>query len=108
MDWTSDSVLWPMVAVFAWTAAVLMFCYAFIDITRRTFPGWAKATWIGLFVIMPIVGPLAYVAVNAIRQRRHGLSEEARLEAFEEATRRPDGRVTAAQLDVLKRQTLRY
>ena len=109
MEWTSGSVLWPLVAVFAWTAAVLMLCYTLIDITRRHLPGWAKATWIGLFVIMPILGPLAYVAVHAVRQRREGLSEEARLALVGESTRRHgDGQVTAAQLDVLKRQALRY
>ena len=109
MEWTFGSVLWPMVAVSAWTAAVLMLCYTLIDITRRHLPGWAKATWIGLFVIMPVLGPLAYVVVYALRQRREGLSEEARLAIMGEATHRPgDGRVTDAQIDVLKRQALRY
>jgi hypothetical protein len=109
MEWTFGSVLWPMVAVFAWTAAVLMLCYTLIDITRRHLPARAKATWIGLFMIMPILGPLAYVTLNAIRQRREGLSEQQRLALLGEGARRhEDGRLSAAQLDVLKRQALRY
>jgi hypothetical protein len=109
MEWTFGSVLWPMAALTAWTIAVLLFCYTLIDITRRAYSGWVRAAWIATFVIMPIVGPLAYVALTALRRRREEYSELRRIELDGPSRwRSGDGHMTPAQVAVLKRQSLRY
>jgi hypothetical protein len=103
------SLLWPMVALVAWTAAVLLFCYTLIDIARRDFRAWAKAVWIGVCVVAPIAGPLTYVAVIAVRQRREGMRADGEATLTARAARRPaDGRLSPGELAVLKRQTVRH
>ena len=112
MGWLFESVVWSMVALSVWTVAVLLFCYAFVDITRSAFTGWSMAVWIGLFVVLPVVGPLAYLALTAaltaLRRRREDGSE-VRIALAGPTPRRPeDGRLTAAQLALLMHQIPRY
>jgi hypothetical protein len=114
MGWLVGSAVWSMVALSVWTVAVLVFCYAFVDITRRAGSGWGLAVWIGLFVVLPVVGPLAYLAVaaalTALRQRREERSEVRIALAGRPPPRRPDddGHTTAVQVAALMRQIPRY
>src|SRR5687767_8847918 len=105
MEWMFASVLWSTVALGAWTVAVLMFCYAFVDLARREYRGWSRVGWVGLFVILPIAGPLAYVALTALRRCREDQSELRRITLGGPLASRPEvGRMTPAQLAVLRQQ----
>jgi hypothetical protein len=60
--WTFGTFLWGMVAFFFWFVFIWMFISAFADIfRRRDLSGWAKAGWIFLIAVLPLLGILIYV-----------------------------------------------
>jgi NADH:ubiquinone oxidoreductase subunit 6 (subunit J) len=62
MDWDFGDIILTMVAFFFWFTFVWMFIGAFADIIRRAdLSGWAKAGWIALVTILPLLGVLAYM-----------------------------------------------
>jgi hypothetical protein len=61
-EWTFGSVLWTMVIFFFWTMAIWVFISLFADIIRRNdISGWAKAGWVLLMFVLPLVGALIYI-----------------------------------------------
>jgi hypothetical protein len=62
VEWTIGTVLWWMVVLFYWFAFIWMFIVVFGDILRRDMSGWAKAGWIVLILLLPVVGRLAAAA----------------------------------------------
>jgi hypothetical protein len=61
-EWTFGDLLWGMVVFFFWFVIIWMFIRVFADIfTRHDIGGWAKAGWILLIVILPLIGILIYV-----------------------------------------------
>jgi hypothetical protein len=61
-EWTFGSVLWTMVIFFFWTMAIWVFITLFGDILRRNdISGWAKAGWVLLLFVLPLVGALIYI-----------------------------------------------
>jgi hypothetical protein len=62
MDWDFGDIILTMLAFFFWFTFVWMFIGAFADILRRAdLSGWAKAGWIALVTILPLLGVLAYM-----------------------------------------------
>ena len=62
MDWDFGDIILTMIAFFFWFTFVWMFIGAFTDILRRPdLSGWAKAGWIALITILPLLGVLAYM-----------------------------------------------
>jgi uncharacterized membrane protein len=60
--WTFGTFLWGMLAFFFWFAFIWMFIAAFADIfRRRDLSGLAKAGWILVIAILPLIGILIYV-----------------------------------------------
>ena len=112
MEWNFGTLLLLAVIVFFWVAVVVMFIYTFIDILRRDLPGWAKAGWITLLVILPYVGILTYVIASSRLPRRlggRGVVEAAPADQIARAARlHEDGSITTLEFDLLKRQALRY
>ncbi len=61
-EWTFGSVLWTMVIFFFWTMAIWVFITLFGDILRwNDIRGWAKAGWVLLLFVLPLVGALIYI-----------------------------------------------
>ena len=62
MAWSFGDILLTTAAVFFWAALIWMFIGAFADIFRRhDLSGAAKAGWVVLIVILPLVGVLIYL-----------------------------------------------
>ncbi len=78
MDWGLADFIWSLVVFFFWIALIAMFIMVFADIFRRNdLSGLAKAMWILLLVVFPLVGVLIYVIV------RPRMTEQDRLRAAE-------------------------
>jgi hypothetical protein len=61
-EWSFGSVLWAMFAFFFWFAFIWIFIAAFSDILRRNdLSGGAKAGWIFLVIVLPLLGVLIYM-----------------------------------------------
>ena len=59
---TFGEFLWAMVIFFFWVTDIWMFIAIFGDIFRRTdIHGGAKALWVLLIFVLPVVGVLAYI-----------------------------------------------
>jgi predicted membrane channel-forming protein YqfA (hemolysin III family) len=78
VDWGLADFIWSLVVFFFWIALIAMFIMVFADIFRRDdLSGLAKAMWILLLVVFPLVGVLIYVIV------RPRMTEQDRLRAAE-------------------------
>ena len=65
MDWDFGDIILMMIAFFFWFTFIWMFIGAFTDILRRRdLSGWAKAGWIALITILPLLGVLVYMATR--------------------------------------------
>jgi hypothetical protein len=61
-EWTFGTLLWAMVAFFFWFIFIWMFITVFADVFRRPdLSGAAKAGWILLIVVLPLIGILIYM-----------------------------------------------
>jgi hypothetical protein len=60
-EFTVGEFLLATLLAFVWFAIVWIFIAIFADIVRRRMSGWAKAGWIVLIVLLPLVGSLVYV-----------------------------------------------
>jgi hypothetical protein len=61
-EWTFGSVLWTMIIFFFWTMAIWVFISLFGDILRRSdISGLAKAGWVLLLFVLPLIGALIYI-----------------------------------------------
>jgi hypothetical protein len=61
-EWGLGEVLWTMLVVFFWICAIWLFVAVVIDIIWRIdLGGWAKAGWLLLVLILPILGALIYL-----------------------------------------------
>jgi Phospholipase_D-nuclease N-terminal len=62
LDWNFGDILLTMFALFFWVTFLWIFFAAFADIFRRSdLSGWAKAGWIILICVLPLIGVLAYM-----------------------------------------------
>jgi hypothetical protein len=120
MDWTFGDLLWSMAVFFFWVIYFWMFIAIFGDIFRRNdLSGWAKAGWVLLILVLPLIGFLAYIVsrpkmteqdrqlMAAARQREftangHSTADEiAKL-----ASLRDEGEISPAEYESLKAQAI--
>lgn len=65
MDWDFGDIILTMLAFFFWFTFIWMFIGAFTDVLRRAdLSGWAKAGWIAMITILPLLGVLAYMVTR--------------------------------------------
>jgi putative oligomerization/nucleic acid binding protein len=65
MDWSVWDVIWTSFVFFCWIAVLVIFFQVVIDIFRsHDLTGWAKAGWLILLVILPLIGLLIYIGVR--------------------------------------------
>jgi uncharacterized protein (DUF58 family) len=63
VDWTFGDFLWAMLAFYFWFIFIWLFIVAIGNIFRRDdLSGVAKAGWILLILILPLIGVLIYMA----------------------------------------------
>jgi hypothetical protein len=87
-EWSFGSVLWVMIEFFFIFLLIWMFIAVFADIFRRNdLSGWAKAGWIFLIFIVPLLGILIYVIA---RPKMTEQDKEMMMQA-QEAQRRVEG-----------------
>lgn len=61
-EWSFGNVLWAMAAFTFWVLVIWIFIALFADIFRRKdLTGGAKAGWIFLIFILPLLGALIYI-----------------------------------------------
>jgi predicted membrane channel-forming protein YqfA (hemolysin III family) len=62
MAWSVGDILWTTVVIFVWAALIWMFIGVFADILRRhDLSGVAKAGWLLVIVVLPLLGILIYL-----------------------------------------------
>ena len=63
MDWSFGDFLWALLAFYFWFIFIWLFIVAIGNIFRRDdLSGVAKAGWILLILILPLIGILVYMA----------------------------------------------
>jgi hypothetical protein len=78
-EWGLGEVLWTMLVVFFLILAIWLFFAVVVDIFWRIdLSGWAKAGWLLLLLILPILGALIYLIARPDdivwwERRREGL-----------------------------------
>ena len=64
-EWSFGDVLWAMLAFTFWVMFIWIFIALFADIFHRgDLSGGAKAGWILLIFILPLLGALIYIAAR--------------------------------------------
>lgn len=59
------NAFWTMMFFFLWLLWIYLVVWIIFDIFRsRDLSGWAKAGWLILVILIPLVGVLAYVIVR--------------------------------------------
>lgn len=65
-DYPFMNILWSMIIFFAWVAWIWTLILIFGDLFRRhDTSGWVKAGWTIFLILIPFLGVLAYLIVNA-------------------------------------------
>ena len=119
-DWTFGSVIWAMVVFFFWFMLIWMFIAVFADIFRRNdIGGGAKAGWIILIFVIPLIGILIYmIARPKMTEQDKEMIEQAqeaqrRIQGYSAAdevaklaTLRDEGKITAEEYEEMKRKAM--
>jgi Phospholipase_D-nuclease N-terminal len=59
-----EVLAWVTIAAL-WVLALGLFCWTFVDVfRRRDLTGWGRVGWILLIFVIPLAGPLIYIAVR--------------------------------------------
>ena len=73
MDWSFWDVLWTTFVVFVWVMFIVILINVLIDLFRsHDLSGWAKALWVIVLVVLPLLGVLIYLIA-----RGGGMQERA-------------------------------
>jgi putative oligomerization/nucleic acid binding protein len=65
--------LWEIVVIFVFVMFLVIFFQVIFDLFRsRDLSGWAKAGWVILLIVLPLIGVLIYLIA-----RGHGMAERA-------------------------------
>ena len=84
MDWSFGDVLWTLFVLYFWVMFLWLFVGALADIFRRDdLSGGAKALWILVIFLFPLIGSLIYIAARPsgpmVDQRRMSGADVPRL-----------------------------
>jgi type VI protein secretion system component VasK len=119
-DWTFGSVLWAMVVFFFWFMLIWMFIAVFADIFRRNdIGGGAKAGWIILIFVIPLIGILIYMIARpkmteqdkemmaqAQEAQRRAEGYSAADEVAKLAKLRDEGKISAEEYEEMKKRAM--
>ena len=77
MDWSVWDVIWTSFVFFCWIAVLVIFFQVVVDIFRsHDLSGWAKAGWLILIVILPLIGLLIYIGVRGPRMAERAAKDQ--------------------------------
>ncbi len=83
MDWSFWDVLWTTFVVFIWISVLIIFFNVVVDVFRsKDLSGWAKAGWLILLVVLPLIGLFIYIIA-----RGPGMSQRAVKDQLDRADR---------------------
>jgi len=119
-EWTFGSVLWAMVVFFFWFMLIWMFIGVFADIFRRNdISGGAKAGWIILIFVIPLIGILIYmiarpkmteqdkeIMAQAQEAQRRVEGYSAADEVAKLAKLRDEGKISAEEYEEMKKRAM--
>jgi uncharacterized membrane protein len=72
VEWSFGDVIWAMIAFYFWFLFIWAFIKIFADIFRREdVSGWAKAGWVLLIVVLPLLGILIYLIARPRMTDQH-------------------------------------
>jgi energy-coupling factor transporter transmembrane protein EcfT len=117
---TFGEILWSMLIFFFWFMAIWIFITIFADIFRRNdLSGGAKAGWIILLFILPLIGALIYlIARPKMTEQDKEMMQQAqeaqrRIEGYSSADEiaklaklRDEGKITAEEYEDLKAKAM--
>jgi hypothetical protein len=92
VDWSFWDVLWTSFVFFCWVAVLVILFNVIVDVFRsHDLSGWAKAGWVVLLLVLPLIGLLIYLGV-----RGQGMAERSAKDQIDraEALRRQMGQQT--------------
>lgn len=94
-EMTLGDVLWSMLALFFWFMAIWVFIMVFADIfRRRDQSGWAKAGWVFLIFVLPLLGALIYLIARPTLTQQ----DREEIQKAQEAQRGLEGYSAAAEI----------
>ncbi len=65
MDWSFWDVLWTTFVIFVWAMFLVILINVVIDLFRsHDIGGWAKALWLLVIIVLPLLGVLIYLIVR--------------------------------------------
>ncbi|MEV6598738.1 PLD nuclease N-terminal domain-containing protein [Actinoplanes sp. NPDC051346] len=118
MDWSFGSLFYLMFLTCFWFGIIWTFIAVFNDLFRRDMPGWAKAGWIALIVLLPLLGTLSYLITHATAPRGGAAVPHAPATGSVGSAHRPadeiataarlqdEGRISVEEFEYIKRQAL--
>lgn len=86
-DYPILGIFWTMLILFVWISWLFIFFHVVIDIFRsHDIGGWAKAAWLLLVVLIPLLGVLIYVLARGDSMRDRDVarsrSQQAGMDAY--------------------------
>ncbi len=119
-EWSSGSVLWTMIEFFFLFMIIWIFIAIFADIFRRNdLSGWAKAGWIFLIFIVPLLGALIYVIARPKMTEQDkqmmmaAQEQQRRMEGYSSADEiaklsklRDEGKISADEYEAMKKKAM--
>lgn len=120
MEWSFGDVLGSLIVFFFWFMFIWMFIAVFGDIFRRNdLSGGAKAGWLILIVLLPLLGVLIYTIMrprmtDQDRQMAAEMMErQRRLQGYSSADEiaklaklRDDGKISSEEFEQLKAKAM--
>jgi hypothetical protein len=87
MDWSLWEVIWTTFVVFIWISVIIMYVHVVIDIFRsRDLSGWAKAGWLVVLLVLPLIGLLIYVIARGPAMTQRAVDDQlARADALRQS-----------------------
>jgi hypothetical protein len=88
MDWSFWDVLWTTFVVFLWISVLMIYFNVIIDVFRsRDLSGWAKAGWLVLLLVLPLISVFIYLIARGPGMTQRAVKDELdRADRLREAT----------------------
>lgn len=95
------NALWVVFVTFLFVSVLMMLFSVIIDLFRdKELSGWAKAAWVVLLLILPLIGLLIYVIARGNGMAERAMAEqEANKESFDNYVRDVAGGSAASELE---------
>ena len=108
MDWSLGSLFLLTALGCLWFGIIWTFIAVFNDLFRRAMPGWVKACWVALIVVLPLLGTLTYLVTHAAKPRDETAGRHVRVadEIATAARLHDEGRISAEEFEYLKSRAM--